>query len=242
MENMLGKISFVIPAYNEENYIGKTIEAILRQPSELVKEIIVADNNSTDKTAEIAGGYSKVKVIRAKNSGTNWARQTGLEIATGEIIAFIDADTQVTPGWSEKVIKILSSPKVVAVSGPYVFTDTSWFMHRWMLYSFLLVAIPISIVFNYILGIGNVVTGGNMAAKRDALLKIGGLDTSFTFFGDDTNTGKRLRKVGYVNYSPSLRAVSSSRRFQKTGLFNTTWKYFINFFWTIFFDKPFTNN
>ncbi len=236
-------ISFVIPALNEEQYIGKTIEAILRQPPDLVKEIIVAVSSATtDKTAEVAKGYPKVKVVTVPRDGTNAARQAGFELATGDVTAFVDADTLVTPGWGEKVIKTLSNSQVAAVSGPYIYTDQGWLRHILTLYGFLVIAIPIAVIFNYILRVGSVVLGGNLAAKREKLLGAGGFNTQFKFYGDDANTGKRLRKVGLVIFDPSLRVISSSRRFRQKGFLSTTFKYFVNFFWAIFFDRPFSKN
>lgn len=233
-------ISFIIPAFNEEKYIAKTIEAILKQPPELVKEIIVADNNSADRTAEIAKKYPKVKVVLEKNKGTNWARQTGLKAATGEIIAFIDADNLVIAGWSEKVIKALSNPKISAVSGIYHFSDQNLFFDIIAHYVFPLAVYPLYVLFHYILGIGSVVLGGNLAAKRDRLLAAGGLNTALTFFGDDTDIGKRLRKTGYVKFLPSLVVLSSARRYRKQGFLKTQFKYFINFLWVMFFNRPFS--
>lgn len=233
-------ISFIIPARNEENYIGSTIESILKQPSELVKEIIVVDNGSTDNTAKIAAAYPKVRVIYEPQPGTNRARQTGVNSTTGEIIAFIDADNWVAPGWSETAIKYLSKPGVAALSGPYLYRDQNAGGKFLTYYGFLIVAYPIYFFVHYLLKRGSVVLGGNLAAKREALLQVGGLDTSFTFFGDDANTGRRLRKVGKVIFTPRLKTLASARRFQKHGYLATTFRYFINYVWVILFNRPFT--
>lgn len=233
-------ISFIIPARNEENYIGLTIESILKEPPDLVKEIIVVDNGSTDNTAKIAAAYPKVRVLYEPQPGTNRARQAGLNIATGEIIAFIDADNWVTPGWSEKAIRYLERHNAVAVSGPYWHRDQNSIGKFLTYWGFLMIAYPIYFLVHYLFKRGSVVLGGNVAAKRDALLKIGGLDTNFTFFGDDANTGRRLRKVGKVIFTPHLKTFASARRFQKHGYLATTLRYFINYVWVILFNKPFT--
>jgi glycosyltransferase involved in cell wall biosynthesis len=234
------QISFVIPAYNEQDYIGKTIEHILKQPEGLVKEIIVADNGSTDQTSEVAKKYPKVKVVVETRKGTNWARQAGLNAATGDVVAFIDADNWVPPNWSETAMKYLQKPGVVAVSGPMIYREQGWLARFITFNVFLLIAYPIYWVVHYILKRGGVVLGGNIAAKREALLRIGGLDTSFTFFGDDANTGRRLRKIGKVLFTHRLTVSASSRRFKKHGYFKTTSRYFLNFLWVILFNKPFT--
>ncbi len=233
-------ISFIIPARNEEAYIGQTIESILKQPADLVKEIIVVDNNSADKTAKIAAGYPKVKIISEPQPGTNRARQKGFEAASGEIVAFIDADNWVSPNWSETAIKYLGRPRVVGVSGPYWHRDQNKIGQFFTYYGFLLVAYPIYFLVHYVLKRGSVVLGGNLAAKRSAIVEIGGLDTSFAFFGDDANTGRRLRKIGKVIFTSRLKVLASARRFQKQGYFKTAFRYFINFLWVILFNKPFT--
>ncbi len=233
-------ISFIIPARNEEENIGRTIEYILKQPEHLVKEIIVADNGSADRTREIALSYPKTKVVIEKEPGTNIAREAGRQIASGDIIAFIDADNWLAPDWSEKAITYLSRPGVVGVSGPYAYRDQSRLGRLITFYGFLLYAYPGYLLVHYLLGMGSVVLGGNVAVKSEALKRIGGLDTSYKFFGDDVKLGKQLRLIGKVIFTPKLLVYSSSRRFRKRGYFLTTFRYFINFIWVIIFDKPFT--
>lgn len=233
-------ISFIIPAKNEESQIGKTIEHILRQPPELVKEIIVVDNGSTDNTAGVAASYPSVKVLSEPIPGTNQARQKGLDAATGEIVAFIDADTWIADDWSENAIKLMAKPGVVGASGPYTNREEGALRKFFTYYLFFLIAYPAYLFIHYVLRRGGIVIGGNLAAKRDALLKVGGLDTSFKFFGDDANTGRRLRKAGRVLFTTKLKVQSSNRRFQKHGYFKTSFRYFMNYLWVILFNRPFT--
>lgn len=87
------KISVIIPAYNAEPYIAQAIESCLQQ-TEPPEEIVVVDDGSTDRTAEIAERYSSaVRVIRlGKNCGLCVARNRAIEASTGDWIAFLDAD------------------------------------------------------------------------------------------------------------------------------------------------------
>lgn len=85
------KTSVIIPALNEEKCIAKVIKRI--KESTLVDEIIVVDNNSTDKTNEIANSLG-VKTIICSKKGKGYAMEAGLKIATGDIIVFADADIQ----------------------------------------------------------------------------------------------------------------------------------------------------
>lgn len=109
-------ISIVIPAYNEEEFIADCLDAIASQ-TVTPKEVILVDNNSSDKTAEIASNYPFVKVIREKRQGVVYARDTGFDTAKGEIIGRIDADTIIPSNWVEKVEFIFKNPDVDAVSG-----------------------------------------------------------------------------------------------------------------------------
>lgn len=86
------KISVVIPAYNRENTIRACIESIVRQTLPPT-EIIVVDDNSDDRTADIAASYSQVAVIRlTERKGAQHARNVGIKAATSQWIAFNDSD------------------------------------------------------------------------------------------------------------------------------------------------------
>ena len=90
-------VSVVIPAYNVEKYIGRAIDSVLAQ-TRRPDEIIIVDDGSTDSTAEVIKSYgSKVRFIRQENGGASVARNTGIEAATGQWIAFLDADDEWLP-------------------------------------------------------------------------------------------------------------------------------------------------
>jgi glycosyltransferase involved in cell wall biosynthesis len=90
-------ISVIIPAYNAQNCIGRAIDSVLAQIV-LADEIIVVDDGSTDKTAEIVKQYSaRVRYIYQPNGGVSAARNTGISAAAGDWIAFLDADDEWLP-------------------------------------------------------------------------------------------------------------------------------------------------
>ncbi len=98
------KISAVIPAYNSEETIARAIESVLAQ-TRPADEIIVVDDGSTDKSAEIVSSYAdKVTLIRQENAGVSVARNRGIEAAMGEWIAFLDADDE----WLPEKLKLQS--------------------------------------------------------------------------------------------------------------------------------------
>ncbi len=119
------KLSFVIPAYNEENYIGQCLQSIFDEAKGkgYDMEIIVVNNASIDRTKEIALSFPGVKVVDEMKKGLVQARKAGYEAASGDLIANIDADTRLTPGWIDEVLSKFNDPQVVAFSGPFIYYD-----------------------------------------------------------------------------------------------------------------------
>src|SRR3989344_5411401 len=97
------KISVVIPAHNESKYIGRCLKSVFKYGHKYLYEIIVVDNASTDDTAVVALSFPGVRVVREEKKGITCARQKGLETATGDIIAYIDADTEISQNWFETI-------------------------------------------------------------------------------------------------------------------------------------------
>lgn len=88
------RVSAVIPAYNAAACIARAIKSVLAQTLP-VYEIIVVDDGSSDKTSEVVEQFGdKVILIRQENAGVSVARNTGIEAATGDWIAFLDADDE----------------------------------------------------------------------------------------------------------------------------------------------------
>ncbi|MFC1625904.1 glycosyltransferase family 2 protein [Patescibacteria group bacterium] len=115
------KVSVVIPAYNEAKYITKSVRSVINQEIK-ADEIIVVDNNSTDKTAEIAKKLG-AKVIKETKQGMIPARNKGFDTACGDIIARIDADVEVPTYWVRKIKKNYKNKKIDALTGPLIYSD-----------------------------------------------------------------------------------------------------------------------
>lgn len=115
-------VSIVIPVYNEENHLKNCLDAISAQ---IVKpdEVIIVDNKSTDQSRHIAKKYPFVRLIVEKRQGVLFARNTGFNAAQSDIIARIDADTQLPPSWVARIKKIFTNDTIAAVSGPVGFHD-----------------------------------------------------------------------------------------------------------------------
>lgn len=228
------KLSVVIPAFNEEKYIGACLEEVITTAGNDVYEIIVVDNASTDKTAQVAKKYKGVKVVRENRKGLTRARQAGLLAAKGDLIAYIDADTHVKPGWFHKVIKEFEgNPRLVCLSAPYNLYDVSK-LKRVLVWSWWnLLAYP-----TYKLLMQYMVLGANFVAKRSVLLKIGGFDEDVAFYGEDTNIARRLHKVGKVKFLRKSLVNSSARRIEAEGMIRIGLKYGFNFISEIVRHKP----
>ena len=236
------KLSFVIPAYNEENYIGICLESVLREVkvNNFDVEIIVVNNASKDKTKEVAQGFPGVRVVDELEKGLTRARRAGYLASTGDIIANVDSDATLPEGWLKKVFaEFEKDPKLVALSGPYIYPEMSKFIN--VLVSLYYRVGYVGHLFNhYVLNSGAVLQGGNFIVRRTAMEKIGGFDTTIEFYGEDTDVARRIQKVGRVNFTFDLPMYTSSRRFDGEGFLKTAWNYGINYLWTITFKKPYS--
>lgn len=113
-------VTVIIPMYNEEVVIQRTIKSILKSKYPIV-EVLIIDDGSTDKTAEIATKmsslFSKVKTIKKHNGGKASALNLGIKKAMGDIVITIDADTVFNKYTISHLVENFSDPRVAAVSG-----------------------------------------------------------------------------------------------------------------------------
>lgn len=101
----MARVSTLMPVYNGAAYVGQAIESVLAQ-REVDVELIVIDDGSTDDTPQILAGFGdRIRVLRQSNAGHVKARNNGARIATGEWLAFLDADDEWLP---DKLIKQLA--------------------------------------------------------------------------------------------------------------------------------------
>jgi poly-beta-1,6 N-acetyl-D-glucosamine synthase len=112
-------VTVIVPAYNEEKAIGKTIESLLRL-SYANKELIIVDDGSTDRTLEVARRFTDsdlVKVVTKPNGGKWDALNAGIKEAKGPFIVCIDADTLLDQDVIQHLIKHFKDPRIAAVAG-----------------------------------------------------------------------------------------------------------------------------
>lgn len=115
-------LSIIIPVYNEEFHIKACLEAISRQ-TVMPEEVIVVDNNCTDRTIAIAKHYDFVRIVTERQQGRGAARNAGFSLAKSDILGRIDADSIIEPDWVERTIHdFKSNAKLGGVTG-LGFTD-----------------------------------------------------------------------------------------------------------------------
>lgn len=232
------RIAVVVCAHNEQAFIGACLRAVLSQ-SRPADEVVVVDNASVDRTAELAAGFAGVRVVAEPRKGLVIARDTGARATTADLLVYTDADCRPPVRWLERVERHFAArPALVGLSGPYRYYD--WHLAgRALIRAYDLTVAPITHgVVKHVLRRGAVLYGGNFAVRRQALAAIGGFDTSIEFHGEDTNLGRRLASVGPVVLRGDCHVQTSARRFRAMGTWAVVRLYVRNFWSEILFHRP----
>lgn len=207
-------VSVIIPAYNEERYIKSCLEALINQDTSAHHEIIVVNNNSTDRTHEIASAFG-VCVVNETKKGVASARNAGASYAQGNILVFIDADCIASPNHLKTISMAFKRYPNSVVAGSYDFYDAplivQWVIRKAKLYShyFRLT--------QYIFDM-QILIAGNFAITKKAFFSVGGFNESIddTNHSDDTELAVRLSKNGYtINYVDTITVSTSYRRMKQ---------------------------
>jgi GT2 family glycosyltransferase len=191
------KVSVVVCAYNAEATLHECLASLerLTYPD---FEVIVVNDGSRDSTGAIARQYSSCRVIDVDHGGLSAARNAGLRAATGEIIAYTDADVRVDPDWLHYLVQPFATTEVVAVGGlslPPL--DSPWLAHC--------VARAPGGPTHVLLDdrTAEHVPGCNLAIRRDALSAIGGFNPIYLRAGDDVDVCWRLQAAGgRIEFAP----------------------------------------
>jgi len=212
------RISVIIPAYNEEENLPKIIKSLRKQTFKDF-EIIVVDNNSKDKTFNIAKKLAD-KVYKCKEQGISPARNFGALKSKTDIIAFIDADSIADPKWLETINTAFNNDKnLSAISGLDLYENPHWFK-RLQLNLFTYTVFYTLKILNLF---GNpIVTGNNMAIKRELFFKVRGFDKLIV---EDYYFSRKLGKLKNIKTcnNKKMEITLSSRRMEKGGISKTIW-------------------
>lgn len=183
----------------------------------MADEIIIVDNNSTDRTVAIAESYD-VTILHEPLQGIGFASQAGYTAASGDIIVRCDADTIAPADWLERIEALFASrtESAVAVTGPGKFYDINPLLGS---------AMQVTYMYAYFILVGSALAqyplfGSNFAMKRSAWLQIHN-DTHLhrSDIHDDIDLTYHLMNIGQIVYDRSLQVGISSRPlFQAKGM------------------------
>ena len=190
----------------------------LTSQTRLPDEILVINNASTDRTAQVASVIPDVRVINEWTKGLVIARERGRRESRGDLLVYVDADCRAPSSWLSRIERHFEKDRsLLALSGNYRFYDWDWFGRALVrAYDFTL-GPATHLLVKYVLRIGVVFYGGNFAVRRDALERIGGFDTTIEFHGEDTNLGRRLSRIGNVDLRYDCFLYTSARRYNAMG-------------------------
>jgi len=207
------RFSIVIPAHNEADYLGATLESLQQQSFTGRYEVIVVDDGSSDQTAEIARSHG-VHVVGELRLGVCAARQRGTEAARGEIVVSTDADTVHPTDWLTRLdAQFRTGPVgVVAVAGPCWYQNPPWWAAIVPRVWFAAIAAAYARF-----GVVGYITATNVAFVRSSFP---GYNTTLAQGGDEVDLLRRLRRCGRVVWDADNPVLTSSRRMDQ-GLAHT---------------------
>jgi glycosyltransferase involved in cell wall biosynthesis len=190
-------ISVVICSYNGSATIRDTMEG-LRQLDYPNHEVIVVNDGSKDNLAEIVAEYP-CRLITTENRGLSSARNTGLDAAQGEIIAYIDDDAYPDPHWLRYLAAAYLSSAHAGIGGPNIAPAEDGPIAKCVANA---PGGPVHVLLTD--EIAEHIPGCNMSFRRDALLEIGRFDPVYRSAGDDVDICWRIQKAGYtIGFHPA---------------------------------------
>ncbi len=220
-------LSIVIPAYNEEKYIGACLNSLEKQTYKNF-EIIIVDNASTDDTAKIVTSRNakNIRLVHEPKKGIAHARKKGFAEAKNEIIISTDADCAFPKNWLKKIATHFKNKKIITVYGPGILQYESPSQRAISKYAFLLF-----LKLNDLLNKKNI-CGFNFAVRKSAYEKSEKFDTTLSM-AEDVILGLSLKKQGKILLDTSLEVYVSPRRFKKSSIktFSTYAKSYIQTLW-----------
>ncbi|MCX6800598.1 MAG: glycosyltransferase [Candidatus Diapherotrites archaeon] len=222
-------VSVIVPAMNEEKFIGKCLQSLASQtmPRENY-EIIVSDSSSTDSTVKIAKKYAD-KVVICRRQSAGYGKNRGAKYAVGKNLLFIDADTIADKKWAESANEVLQS--TIACTGPVrALEDDS--LKLTIAFLFWQCLTRVSVFFGF-----GLMPGHNMGVRKKAFMELNEfIEDNIT--NEDNDFSKRIRKKGRIIYSNGMAVRTSTRRLKKISIIT----YFLNGVKFFLFGKSMTWN
>ncbi len=222
-------ISILIPAYNEEKYIGACLASIKRQTFSGTYEVILGDGDSKDNTARIAKDYG-CKVVRELWGTPSGGRYAAARAAKGKIYAITSADVEIPDGWLEEIKSRFGKDARFTWAVGSVWPQNGNVMEDFG-------AIVLNFMASVLNGIGLAyVNADNLMCRADAYKKCGEFNPRM-MTSEDTDLGMRLMKTGRFAYISKARVLISMRRIRKWGYLNFAMFHTRNFLNTHIFAR-----
>lgn len=227
-------VSIIVPAYNEERVIARTLESLIEAdyPN---KEIIVVDDGSTDNTLAIASSYEKfgVRAYHKENGGKHSALNYGIRVSRGEIIVTVDADSIVGRDAIKGLVKKFRNDEVSAVCGNIKVLNRMNWITKCQALEYITSINIFRRAFDLFGAVA--VVPGALGAFRRSVLEEGGLYDPDTIVEDFDTTVKTLKAgkivqasseaLAYTEAPASLRDLYRQRMRWYRGNFQTIWKH-----------------
>lgn len=213
------RISLIIPAYNEERYIGRTLYSIARARARYrnpaLIEVVVVNNGSTDNTERIARELGATVTLE-ENRCIASARNKGAATAAGEIVGFLDTDCLITPNMFNSIDEAMNSGESIG-GGTMIKLDRS---SPGLFCTYCITVVPARWLFG--------IAGGLLFTTKKTFDDLGGFDESL-YCAEDTKFALELKKYGRKTgkrFSIISRdyVITSARAFDRFG----DWYYFKN--------------
>ena len=195
------RVSVIIPAWNEEAYVGNTLHALQTSAAEcsIPVDVIVVDNLSSDETAGIAR-EAGADVVQEPVHNVALVRNAGARAAQGDILVFLDADTIVPPHFLPRIVQVMQAPAWCGGAADLIHRPSSRLARAYLLAWRML---------GKVLGLAQ---GAAQFCRSDAFKHLGGYDETL-FMGEDVDFYWRLRRYGKVEFLKDVQVVPSPRRF-----------------------------
>lgn len=211
-------ISVIIPAFNEEGYLGETLASLdramsfLREGGIVSAETIVVDNDSVDATANVAREFGAT-VVRETQHNVARVRNAGAESAGGDVLVFVDADTLVPDRLLRRIVDAMADTSCL---GGAVDTDyrpakltSKIYLRSWRIVGKLT----------------GMAQGATQFCRKDVFFSLKGYDETL-FMGEDVDFYRRLKRFAgrqndSVSFIEDVRVVPSTRRFDRWELWRT---------------------